>query len=95
MKLYPESAYIQLEFDKVKELLKAYCQCEYAKQKADQLRIHTHKKFIDTELKQSHEYKQLIQNGIHFPNDYTLNLYKELKLLSISGAVLAGDQLWK
>jgi len=93
MKLYPESAYIQLEFDKVKELLKAYCQCEYAKQKADQLRIHTHKKFIDTELKQSHEYKQLIQNGIHFPNDYTLNLYKELKLLSISGAVLAGDQL--
>ncbi|HRN48554.1 MAG TPA: DNA mismatch repair protein MutS, partial [Niabella sp.] len=93
MKLYPESAYIQLEFDKVKELLKAYCQCEYAKQKADQLRIHTHKKFIDTELKQSHEYKQLIQNGIHFPNDYTLNLYKELKFLSISGAVLAGDQL--
>lgn len=93
MKLYPESAYIQLEFDKVKELLKAYCQCEYAKQKADQLRIHTHKKFIDTELKQSHEYKQLIQNGIRFPNDYTLNLYKELKLLSISGAVLAGDQL--
>lgn len=93
MKLYPESAYIQLEFDKVKELLKAYCQCEYAKQKADQLRIHTHKKFIDTELKQSHEYKQLIQNGIRFPNDYTLNLYKELKFLSISGAVLAGDQL--
>jgi len=92
MKLYPESAYIQLEFDKVKELLKAHCQCEYAKQKAEQLRIHTHKKFIETELKQSHEYKQLIQNGIHFPNDYVLNLSKELKLLSISGAVLAGDQ---
>lgn len=93
MKLYPESAHIQLEFDKVKELLVAHCQFEYAIQKASQLRIHTKKRFIDAELKQSHEYKQLIQNSIHFPNDYVLNLSKELKLLSIAGAVLAGDQL--
>ena len=93
MKLYPESAYVQLEFDKIKELLAAHCQCEYAQQKAAQLRIHTHKKFVDTELRQSHEYKQLIQNAVYFPNDYILNLSRELKLLSIPGAVLQGDQL--
>ena len=70
MKLYPEPAYFQLEFDKVKTLLAAYCQTDYARTKAENLRIHTKKEFIDTELRQSHEYTQLLQNSIYFPNDY-------------------------
>lgn len=93
MKLYPEAAYFQLEFDRVKALLAAYCQTDHARTKAEQLRIHTRKEFIDTALRQSHEYRQLIQNSIYFPNDYILNLAKELKLLSIPGAVLTGEQL--
>ncbi|MGK2864619.1 MAG: endonuclease MutS2 [Chitinophagaceae bacterium] len=93
MKLYPESTFFQLEFNKVKTLLADYCQTEHAKSKAEQLRIHTRIDFIDTELRQSHEYRQLLLNGIYFPNDYILNLSKELKLLSIPGALLAGEQL--
>ena len=93
MKLFPESAYIQLEFNKVKDLLANYCQTDYARSKAQQLRIHTKAEFIETALKQSHEYRQLIQNSIYFPNDYTLNLAKELKLLSIPGAVLGGEEI--
>jgi DNA mismatch repair protein MutS2 len=92
MKLFPESAYFQLEFDKVKALLAAYCQTDHARSRTEQLRIHTRKEFIDTELRQSHEYRQLIQNSIYFPNDYILNLAKELKLLSIPGALLSGEQ---
>jgi DNA mismatch repair protein MutS2 len=93
MKLFPESAYFQLEFDKVKALLAAYCQVDHARSKAETLRIHTRKEFIDTELRQTHEYHQLLQNSIHFPNDYILNLAKELKLLSIPGAVLSGEEV--
>ena len=93
MKLFPESAYIQLEFDKVKTLLAAHCRSEYAIEKASQLRIHTQIEFIETELRQSYEYKQLLQNSIYFPNDPVFNLSKELKLLSIPGAVLSGDEL--
>ncbi len=92
MKLFPSSAYIQLEFDKVKSLLLEYCASEYAKEKAGELSIHTNKEFIETELKQSYEYRQLVQNGIYFPNDYVLNLIRELKLLGIPGAVLTGEQ---
>ncbi|MGB3007443.1 MAG: MutS2/Smr-associated SH3 domain-containing protein [Chitinophagaceae bacterium] len=92
MKLFPESAYIQLEYNKVKDLLTAYCQTDYAVSKAQQLRIHTRRDFIDLELRQSHEFRQLISNNIYFPNDYVLNLAKELKLLSIPGAVLATEQ---
>lgn len=93
LKLFPESAYTQLEFDKVKALLLEHCKTEYARDKARQLRIHTNKNYIETELKQSHEYRQLLQSSVYFPNDNTLNLSAELKLLSIPGAVLGGDQL--
>ncbi|GAA4733712.1 endonuclease MutS2 [Flavisolibacter ginsenosidimutans] len=93
MKIYPESAVVQLEFDKVKDLLHEKCRTEYAKTKAIELRIHTRKDFIERELKQSHEYKQLLQNAIHFPNDYVLNLARELRLLSIEGSLLNGEEL--
>ena len=93
MKLFPESAYIQLEFDKVRTLLAEHCRSEYAIEKASLLRIHTQIEFIETELRQSYEYKQLLQNSIYFPNDPVFNLSKELKLLSIPGAVLAGGEL--
>jgi DNA mismatch repair protein MutS2 len=92
LKLFPSSAYIQLEFDKVRSLLLEHCETEYAKEKTRDLEVHTNKELIEAELKQSYEYKQLLQSGIYFPNDYLLNLSKELKLLSIPGAVLSGEQ---
>lgn len=92
MKVFPESAVVQLEFDKIKALLEEHCNCEYAKEKARGLRIHTKKFFIEDELQQSHEYKLILQSGQHFPNDNILNISRDLKLLSIPGAVLSGDQ---
>lgn len=93
MIIYPASAPVQLEFNKVKDLLAHYCQTDHARSRTEGLVIHTRRDQIELELKQSHEYRQLILNGIYFPNDYILNLSKELKLLSIPGAVLAGEQL--
>src|SRR6187455_727093 len=93
MKLYPESASQKLEFDKIKDLLHEKCQSEYARNKALELRIHTKKEFIDRDLRQSFEYKQLVQNNIYFPNDFVLNLSRDLKLLAIPGAIMIGEQL--
>ena len=92
MKFFPETALSQLEFDKVKALLEEHCKTEYAKSKSQDLRIHTRKEFIELELQQSHEYKLLIEHSMYFPNDYVLNLAKELRLLGISGAMLTGEQ---
>jgi DNA mismatch repair protein MutS2 len=93
MKLYPDSAIVQLEFDKIKQLLVEKCRSQYGKEKASLLRIHTKKEYIDIELRQSFEYKQLIQNSIYFPNDHILNLSRELRMLQIEGALLSGDEL--
>ncbi len=92
MKFFPESALMQLEFDKVMALLAAHCKTAYAKSKAENLVIHIRRDFIEPELRQSHEFTLLLQNNQHFPNDHVLNLAKELKLLSIPGATLNGEQ---
>ena len=92
MKFFPESALLQLEYEKVKTLLADYCKTQFAKERAANLRIHTKKDFIDLELGQSHEYKLILQSGLYFPNDFVLNLSRELKLLAIPGAVLTGEQ---
>jgi DNA mismatch repair protein MutS2 len=92
MKLFPQSASQQLEFDKIKDLLKDHCRSEFARKKAEELRIHTHKRFIEPELLQTHEYKLLFQNHLYFPDDAVLNLSKELKLLAIESSFLLGEQ---
>jgi len=92
MKYFPESALMQLEFNKIEALLVEHCKTEYARSKAAELRIHTRREYIELELQQSYEYKLLLQQGQYFPNDYALNLSKELKLLGIPGAVLSGEQ---
>ena len=91
MKFFPESAPSQLEFDKIKSLLANNCQTEYAKHKAENLRIHTKKEFIEPQLLQTHEYKLLLQNNLSFPASEVFNLSKQLKLLGIAGAVLKGE----
>ena len=88
MKLYPESAELQFEFDKIKSLLSSSCETEYAKEKSAQLRIHTKKEFITLQLQQAYEYKLLLEQKQSFPNNFTLNLSRQLKLLSIEGSVL-------
>lgn len=92
MKFFPESTLHQLEFDKIKELLAAHCRTEYAKSKALHLRIHTKKEFIEKELQQTNEFKILLQSGQYFPNDFPINITKDIKLLSIPGASLGGEQ---
>ena len=88
MKLYPESAEHQLEFSKIKNHLSAYCNTEYAKEKAAGLRIHTKKEIIALQLQQSFEYKLILEQRQLLPNDFSLNINRSLKLLSIEGSVL-------
>ena len=92
MKIYPDSAIVQLEFDKIKTLLAAHGSTDYAKRKAEDLRVHTQKKYINIELQQSHEFKLLAAQGQPFPIDFTSNISRDIKLLGISGSMLTGEQ---
>ena len=91
MKLYPESAPVQLEFDKVKALLLEHAKTSIGKERADALRLHTKRHFIELELRQTYQYFLLLSSGDGFSHDQGFNLKKELKLLSIPGALLTGE----
>ncbi|MEO6135529.1 MAG: DNA mismatch repair protein MutS, partial [Ginsengibacter sp.] len=92
MKLFPPSAAYQLEFDKIKILLANYCRSEYARNRAEELRIHTRIEFIKPQLFQTNEYQLIFQNSLYFPDDAVLNLSRELTLLNIESSMLSGEQ---
>jgi DNA mismatch repair protein MutS2 len=93
MQLYPANAAEALEFNKVCELLKQKCRTDAARERVANIRFHTRLDHMERDLSQANEFKSLLSRGDHFPNDFTRNMHKELKLLSITGGVLSGEQL--
>lgn len=93
MQLYPANAAESLEFNKVCELLKQKCRTDAARERVVNIRFHTRMDHMERELQQTSEYKSILQGGEHFPNDFTRNMQKELKLLAVPGGVLSGEQL--
>ena len=93
MQLYPPHAAEALEFNKICDLLISKCRTDAARERVANIRFHTHKDHMEKELLQTSEFKNIIIGNDHFPNDFTRNIEKELKLLSITGGVLNGEQL--
>ncbi len=92
MKVYPENALSQLEFDKIITILLNHCQTTIGKEMVNDIRIHTHLKYIRTALQQTQEFKYIKSAGQYFPSDFVLDIRRDLKLLGIPGAQLVGEQ---
>jgi len=93
MQLYPAHAAEALEFNKVRALLKQKCRTDAAKERAEQLRFHTRLEYVERSLLQTDEFRLILSGKDYFPNDFTRNLQRELKLLGVPGAVLTGEEL--
>src|ERR1700748_144223 len=93
MQLYPAHAAEALEFNKVCDLLLQKCRTDAARERVLNIRFHTRMDHMERELMQTNEFKEILSGGDHFPNDFTRNLHKELRLLAITGGVLTGEQL--
>ncbi len=94
IQLYPAHAAEALEFNKVSTLLLHKCRTDAARERVDNIRFHTRMDHMERELQQTNEFKSILKSGSdQFPNDFTRNLTKELKLLNVSGGVLNGEQM--
>ncbi len=93
VQFYPENAIESLEFDKVLDLLKSKCRTDAARERVEGMKCHVRPEFMARALRQTHEFKNILFGGEFFPNDFTSNLHKELKLLSVEGSMLTADQL--
>ena len=70
----------------------------YGKEKAEQLRIHTKRQFIELELRQTYQYFLLLSAGQTFSHEQSFNVKRELKLLSIEKSLAiksAADEVLK
>jgi DNA mismatch repair protein MutS2 len=92
MRVYPENALTQLEFDKITAILLGHCQTNIGKEIVEDMRIHTHLKYIQSALRQTEEYKYIKLANQYFPSDFVIDIRKDLKLLGIPGAQLTGEQ---
>lgn len=93
MQLYPAHAAEALEFNKICDLLSAKCRTDAARERVQNIRFHIRLDYVERELTQTNEFKAIQNGNEYFPNDFTRNLQKELKLLSVTGGVLTGEQL--
>ena len=93
MQLYPAHAAEALEFNKICDLLINKCRTDAARERVVNIRFHTRLDHMKREMLQTNEFKSILTGGDHFPNDFTRNMLKELKLLSVPGGVLNGEQL--
>jgi DNA mismatch repair protein MutS2 len=93
MQLYPANAAESLEFNKISDLLKQKCRTDAARERVLNIRFHTRLDHMERQLQQTNDYKGILQSGDYFPNDFTRNMSKELKLLAVTGSVLSGEQL--
>lgn len=93
LQLYPAHAAEALEFNKIQDLLVQKCRSDAARERVMKLKFNIKADFVERALLQASEFKSVLLSGDHFPNDFTRNIQKELKLLAISGAVLDGQQL--
>ena len=92
MRVYPENALSQLEFDKITAILLNYCQTNMGVELVNEMRIHTHQKYIEEALRQTEEFKFIKLANQYFPTDFVIDIRKDLKLLGIPGAQLTGEQ---
>lgn len=93
LQLYPAQALDQLEFNKIRQLLIQKCRTDAARRRVEDLRFHTRLEYVEMALQQTLEYKSTLNGSDYFPNDFTRNVERELKLLSITNAILKGDEL--
>ena len=92
MLLYPAHAANALEFNKVCDLLLHKCRTDAACERVANIRFHTRLEHMQRDLLQTNEFKLILLSSAHFPNDFTRNMQKELKLL-MPGGTLSGEQL--
>jgi len=91
LQVYPAHTADALEFTKVRNLLHDKCRTDEARARVDAMRFMSRLDLIEKALKQTAEFRNTLGGGDYFPGSFTRNLQQELRLITITGAVLTGD----
>ncbi len=93
-RLYPNNFESKIEFTSIRNLLKSYCLSTLGKIKVEKMNFSTDFNFINNLLKQTSEFKEIIENQEDFPVDYYFDTSENIKKAEKKGSFLLPEELF-
>ncbi|OIN60823.1 endonuclease MutS2 [Arsenicibacter rosenii] len=92
--LYPNTLEQKLGFDKIRELLKQACVSPLGQDYVDKIRFTDNHQLIDKLLRQTAEFKQIVQFEPDFPSSNYIDVREQLKKARIEGIALTEEEFF-
>ncbi|MCH7398956.1 Smr/MutS family protein [Belliella sp. DSM 107340] len=89
--IYPNSVEDKINFDKIKELIKAECNSSLGVDFVDKMNFSKDLRLITRLLDQTEEFRQILVSGESFPSSNFTNIYPYLEKAKIEGTFLYED----
>jgi DNA mismatch repair protein MutS2 len=93
--LYPKNLEQKLGFDKIRELLKEACVSTLGQQFVDKMRFSDHYDTIDKLIRQTAEFKDIVQYEPAFPSSNYIDANPHLTKAGIEGAFLSEEEVFE
>jgi DNA mismatch repair protein MutS2 len=93
--IYPNNAGEKLGFSDIKELIKTYCLSTMGQQMVDKIQVMTSYEFINKFLRQTYEFKNILQNDTSLPIQNFFDIKSMVEKARIEGTYLTEDEFFK
>jgi DNA mismatch repair protein MutS2 len=90
--IFPETLETKLGVDQIRQRLKSYCLSQTGTEWVDRMRFGTDPEFIRILLKQSLEFRQILEKGETFPSQHYFDGDQWLKRISLEGNYLEAEE---
>ena len=93
--IFPETFEQKLGFDSIRQRIKSYCLSDSGAQWVDKMRFSTEPDFIRTLLKQSLEFRQILEKNEAFPSRFFYDGGEWIQKIALEGNYLDGQEFLK
>jgi DNA mismatch repair protein MutS2 len=93
--IYPNNAAEKLGFLDIKELIKSYCLSSMGQQMVDKIQIMTNFDYINKFLRQTFEFKNILQNDAPLPIQNFFDIKSMVEKVRVEGTYLTEDEFFK
>lgn len=86
--IYPENFESKIKFDKIRQLVKSYCLSDMGRELVDQMKFSSDPAYIGEQLKETHEFMNILQVEESFPGDHFRDARPFLQKIKVEGLFL-------
>mgnify|MGYP001075787661 FL=1 len=86
--VYPENFESKIKFDKIRQLVKSYCLSDMGRELVDKMNFSSDSSYISEQLKETHEFMNILQVEDSFPGDHFRDARPFLQKIRVEGLFL-------